>query len=350
MTNRNLFMVVPGLAFCCAVAALIMVVTNQISKTIFDPLLIALMFGMAFNNIFPKAQWHIAGTKFAVKFVLEFSIMILGASIFLPEVMSVGSGLFVLILCGIIGSMAIAFFVGHIILKLSRNLSILIGVSNSICGNTAAMVMAPIIGATSVELTAAIAISGLLGAAQIILLPLLVPALGLGDYHYGIVAGMSVYAVAQVYAAAAIVSTTSASVATFVKLTRVALLAPLVVVVQFLVVRDTNTYNDLQTGHGEGILKHVVVIQKYAPWFVIGFLVLAALRSLEIIGEATGDDIRELSRYSFVVAMIAMGLGVDIRAILNVGARVVLVICSVLSFMIAISLLAGSFLSLPSNV
>ena len=344
--HNNLFNVAPGLGLCCVIAALIIGVTNQIPKTILDPLLIALLLGIAFKNIFPKAQWHIAGTRFSAKFILELSVMILGASIFLPKVASAGLGLFALILCGVVGSMLIAFVVGHIILKLSPKLAILIGVSNSICGNSAAAVMAPIIGASSVELASVIAISSLLGATQIILLPLLVPAFGLSEYHYGIVAGMAVYAVAQVYAASATVSATSASVATFVKLVRVVLLAPLVIVVQLLItLKDTGSSTSLDAGDGNKTFRSIA-IHEYVPWFVIGFIVLAILRSVEIIGEASGNNMREFSRYSFLVAMSAIGMGVDIRDIRNIGVKVALVICSVLLFMVTISMVAGRFLPL----
>ena len=83
-------------------------------------------------------------------------------------------------------------------------------------------------------------------------------------------------------------------------------------------------------------------IHQYVPWFVVGFIVLAILRSVEIIGEVEGNNIREFSRYSFLVAILAIGMSVDIRDILNVGVRIALVICSVLLFVITISMLAGS--------
>ena len=344
--TTRLFEIVPGLGLCCAIAVLIIGATNEVPKTIVDPLLIALVFGIAFKSIFPKAHWPTAGTKFSAKFVLEFSVMMLGASIFLPKVANAGPGLFALILSGVIGSMLIAYIVGHIVLALSPQLAILIGVSNSICGNSAAVVIAPIIGASSVELASVIAISGLLGATQIILLPLLVPAFGLSEYHYGIVAGMTVYAVAQVYAASATVSATSASVATFVKLVRVVLLAPLVIVVQLLItLKNTGSSTNLDAGDRRKTFRSIAIHQ-YVPWFVIGFIVLAILRSVEIIGEATGNNIREFSRYSFLVAMSAIGMGVDIRDIRNIGVKVALVICSVLLFMVTISMVTGRFLSL----
>ena len=343
INHKKLLKIAPGLLLCSAIAALITGIARQIENVIFDPLLIALLLGISFKSIFPKAHWHSAGVKLLEKFILEFSVMILGASIFLPNVASAGFGLAALILVGVAGSMVIAFVVGHMILKLSPNLSILIGVSNSICGNSAAAAIAPVIGASSAELTSVIAISGLLGAAQIILLPLLVPAFGLNDYHYGIVAGMAVYAVAQVYAASATVSSTSASVATFVKLGRVVLLAPLVVVIQLLITlkgSDSSSNNDKDERKAFG----QIAILQYVPWFVIGFIALAALRSVEVIDEAQGDNIREVSRYSFLVAMVAIGMGVDVKDIFKVGPKVGLVICAVLFFMVAITLLARGYL------
>ena len=70
----------------------------------------------------------------------------------------------------------------------------------------------------------------------------------------------------------------------------------------------------------------------------------STLRSLEIIGEGLGGDIRELSRYSFLVAMVAIGMGVDVRDILKVGPKVVVVIAAVLLFMVTITLIGGSYL------
>lgn len=343
---NNLFKVLPGLVLCCVIAVLIVVVTERFPNAILDPLLIALLSGIAFKSIFPEVHWHNEGAKFSGKYILELSVMVLGASIFLPDIVGAGLWLFVLILVGVAGSMLIAFFVGHIMLKLSLKHAILIGVSNSICGNSAAAVMAPIIGASSVELSSVIAISGLLGAAQIILLPLLVPVFGLSDYHYGIVAGMAVYAVAQVYAASATVSATSASVATFVKLSRVVLLAPLVVVVQMLMTFSNDYSSAKLNGLNRSRVLKNIPIHQYLPWFVLGFMILATLRSFEIIDETNGNIVREFSRYSFLVAMLAIGMGVDIRDVLKIGPKVILVIFSVLIFMITISMLAGSHIAL----
>ena len=124
--------------------------------------------------------------------------------------------------------MFISYLVGHKIFKLEKKLATLVGVGNSICGNSAVAVVAPVINANSSQIAAAIGISAILGASQIILLPLLVPIFGIEEFEYGLVAGLSVYAVAQVVAAASTVGAQAVNVATLVKLTRVNFLAPLI--------------------------------------------------------------------------------------------------------------------------
>lgn len=345
----NWLKILPGLGFFALVSLCIVLLNEGISASFIDPLVIALFFGILFRNLFPKIRWHRAGTQFSAKYVLEFSIAILGASIAFQEVLKSTPQLFALIFIGVTASMLLAYFVGHVVLKLSSNLAILIGASNSICGNSAAVVIAPIIRASSAELTSAIAISGILGAAQIVILPLLAPALGLSDYHYGVVAGMAVYAVAQVYAASAVVSSTSASVATFVKLTRVLLLVPLVVIIELILSKKNMAAQkqQLEMELDEGGVKATfksMTLQRYIPWFVFGFLLLGTLRSVGIIDENLGSQIRDVSRYTFLVAMIAIGTSVNIRDIIHVGLRVATTIAVVLSFMVAISVIWGSYL------
>lgn len=345
----NWLKILPGLGFFAVVSLLILLLTTNFPTSFIDPLVIALFFGILFRNLFPKVRWHRSGTQFSAKYVLEFSITILGASIAFHEVLKSTPQLFALIFIGVTASMLLAYIVGHVVLKLSSNLAILIGVSNSICGNSAAVVVAPIIRASSTELTSAIAISGILGAAQIVILPLLAPALGLSDYHYGVVAGMTVYAVAQVYAASAVVSNTSASVATFVKLTRVLLLVPLVVVIEVINAKKNpvTQRQQLEMKLDEGGVKATfksITLQRYIPWFVFGFLILGTLRSIGIIDESVGSQIRDFSRYTFLVAMIAIGTSVNVRDIIHVGLRVAITIATVLVFMVTLSVTAVGYL------
>jgi len=340
---RNLIDATPGAMFCCLVGSVILILADQIQSITVDPILLALFVGIAYKTILPRARWHISGARFSGKYILEFSVMVLGASIFLPDVASSGVKLFGLVVFGVVGGMAIAYVIGHLVLRLSTNLAILIGISNSICGNSAALTLAPIIGANAVELTTVIAVSGILGAIQIIFLPILGNALGLSEYEYGIMAGMAVYAVAQVYAASITVSPTSASVATFIKLLRVLLLGPAVVCTQLcLTIKRSHTSREPGNRPFRGIRIH-----QYVPWFVAGFILLSIIRSLEIISGTQGDYIRAICAYPFAVAMVAIGTEVDVRDILKVGPKVGIVIGAVLVFLLGTSILGGAYLPPP---
>ncbi len=338
----------PGLAFSATVGIFIYLGDRVFGNPYFDGLLLALVFGIAVKNLIPTADWHKPGSRFAGKSVLEFAVMILGASVFMPDITRSGGGLLALVVTGVIGSMALAYLVGHVLLGLSRKLAILVGVGNSICGNSAIAVMAPVIRATPSDVGAAIGISAILGAAQILLLQLLVPIFGLSDYHYGIVAGLAVYAMAQVYSAAAVVSETSATVAVVVKLTRVFLLSPMVLTAQ-IVQRRSGARAAIRGGADNADATvtggfRLTNATGFVPWFLIGFAILTTFRSFDIIGAETGSQVRDVSKLLFTVAMVGIGLGVDLRAIVNVGPRVALTIVTVLTFMIALGIIGGSLL------
>ena len=325
----------PGILFCTILAILIQFIFSQVETKIIDTLLSGLIVGIVIKNTGIPILIFEKGAKFSGKHILEFAVMLMGASIFLPDLFENGLKILIIIIIGIIGSMAISYIVGHKILSLDKKLSTLVGVGNSICGNSAVAVVAPVIKANSTQIGAAIGISAILGATQIILLPLLVPAFGLEDFQYGIVAGLSVYAVAQVVAASSIVSSLSADVATLVKLTRVILLAPLVLVLRILFKTEKEEKNNSNL---------VSNILKFLPWFVIGFILLAILRSAEIIDQGIGLDIRSVAKFLFVLSMVAIGLTVDIKEILKVGPKVAITILLIILFMIILGISSSNFI------
>src|SRR6476660_7103201 len=112
---------------------------------------------------------------------------------------------------------------------LSPRLALLVSCGNAICGNSAIAAVAPVIGADREDVAASIALTAVLGVAVVLMLPLLIIPLGYSHYQYGVLAGLTVYAVPQVLAAAFAVSPLSGQVATVVKLARVLMLGPVVV-------------------------------------------------------------------------------------------------------------------------
>ena len=203
-------------------------------------------------------------------------------------------------------------------LGLPPRLAVLVACGNAICGNSAIAAVAPVIDAEPEHVATAIAFTAMLGVLVVLGLPLLVAPLGLSFYQYGVLAGLTVYAVPQVLAAAFPVSALSGQVGTLVKLVRVLMLGP---VVLFFALRYRGA-----RARGRRAARRCVRTQ-LVPWFIVGFLALAALRSLGAVPAAVRRRGPQPSRASLTIAaMAALGLGVDVRAVSRVGRPVILTV------------------------
>lgn len=333
---QNIWKFIPGIMFCFLLGSILFISTKNISYIFLDPLLISLILGILYKNLRPNDLFFESGSKFIAKHILEFSVMLLGSTINSFTLFNSNLSLMYLVIIGVFGSMIIAYIVGHMIFKLDTKISTLIGVGNGICGNSAIAVMAPIIGATSTQIGSVIGISAILGATQILLFPIVYNIFNLSESHYGILVGMSVYAVAQVYAASAIISLSAASVATVVKISRVVLLGPLVLLIQII---KATFFLTSQYKESESNIKFSIF--NYLPWFVIGFFILSILNSIGIITSEVSDLADDISKYLFITSMISIGLSVYIKDLFKVGYRVGITIFSVITFMVLISLIFG---------
>ncbi len=133
-----------------------------------------------------------------------------------------------------------AYWFGRM-LKLWKRTALLIGAGTAICGNSAIVAVAPLIDATDEDLMLSMSTINLLGLPLMFLFPLAGAMLGLGDQAYGVWAGTSIHAVPQVVAAAFAFSPGAGSIATLVKLVRVALLAPFTFVLAIVYARRKRT-------------------------------------------------------------------------------------------------------------
>jgi uncharacterized integral membrane protein (TIGR00698 family) len=197
---------------------------------------------------------------------------------------------------------------------LNTQLATLVAVGNAICGNSAIAAVAPVIRAKKAEVAAAIALTAVLGVGVVVLLPLLVPILNLSDERFGVVAGLSVYAVPQVLATTFSVSATSGQIGSLVKLTRVMMLGPVVALFAWMY-RDKT---DIASSH--------LSLGKLMPWFVIGFFLCAGIRTAGLVPASLVQPATDFSRVLTAIAMAGLGLGVDIRSVRDMGGRVVNVV------------------------
>ena len=322
--------ILPGLVLAAGLSALALLIAaleqELTGHTLIEALVLALLLGVAARNLLPRPAVFIAGTGFAAKQVLELGVGLLGASIDLRQVFAAGAALVVVAVAGVVGGIVVSFLAGRS-LGLGEKLAILVAVGNAICGNSAIAAVAPVIRADKRDVASAIALTAVLGVCLVLALPVLIPLFDLDDYQYGVLAGMSVYAVPQVVAAAFPVSQLSGEVATLVKLTRVMLLGP-VVVAFALLERARGSGGEAKRGWST-----------YVPWFVAVFFVLAALRSTGVLPKGLADQTREVSRLLTILAMAGLGFGVELAAVRKVGPRVGAAVILSLLFMVALTLM-----------
>jgi uncharacterized integral membrane protein (TIGR00698 family) len=266
------------------------------------------------------------GIAFSAKQLLEVAVVLLGASLSLGAILASGpallAGIVATVMLGILASVAICRALG-----LPARMAILVA-----CGNAAIAAVAPVIGAEPMDIAAATAFTAVLGVLMVLGLPLFVPLAGLSDNQYGVLAGLTVYAVPQVLAATVPVSLLSTQVGTLVKLVRVLMLGPVVVVLSLIAPR-------LPRPEGQRAAPVRPGFTRLVPWFILGFLALATLRSLGLVPDAAVKPLTQLAGVPTVLSMAALGLGVDVRVLARVGGRVTLAVTASLAVLVALSLI-----------
>jgi uncharacterized integral membrane protein (TIGR00698 family) len=318
---------VPGVALSTAIAVAawgIQVIEEKVAgQAVIESLVIAILLGMVVRTFWkPGSRW-VPGIAFTGKQVLEIAIVLLGASVSLPDLLKAGPALAISIVAVVALGITMSTTIGRA-LGLNPKLAILVACGNSICGNSAIAAVAPVIGATADDVASAIALTAVMGVLVVLTLPLLIPVLGLSLYQYGALAGMTVYAVPQVLAATLPVSLLSSQVGTLVKLVRVLMLGP---VVLFFALRFPQSGDSARR----------FSLSRFVPPFIIGFLALAAARSFGVLPTQIADPMRDVSRWLTVAAMAALGLGVDIRTVSKVGRPVLLTVTASLLLLIVVS-------------
>ncbi|GAA4172065.1 hypothetical protein GCM10023069_32670 [Shinella granuli] len=192
-----------------------------------EALVLAILLGAACRLLLRRPAVFDPGIAFSAKYFLEIAIVLLGAGVSATAIAGMGWPLIGAI-AAVVGVVLLASYAIGRGLGLSRTVALLVACGNSICGNSVIAATAPVIRADAEDVASSIAFTAVLGMVTVLLLPVLVPLLGLSATGYGVMAGMTVYAVPQVLAATAPVSALSIQIGTFVKLVRVLMLGPVI--------------------------------------------------------------------------------------------------------------------------
>ena len=334
---RGMGRILPGLALCAGISAVAFALEHleafATGRAWLEALVLAILIGTAIRTVWTPSELWRPGIAFSAKTVLEIAIVLLGASLNVAMIIAAGPSLLVGIAVVVAMALVTSFLLGRA-LGLPKRMAVLVACGNSICGNSAIAAVAPVIGADGKDVAASIAFTAVLGVLVVLGLPLLVPLLRLSETQYGVLAGLTVYAVPQVLAATAPVAAASVQIGTLVKLVRVLMLGPVVLALSIL---GHRLREDAEAGGARPASRRIAV-NKLVPWFIIAFLGMAAVRSHGLIPEVALAPIAKTATILTIISMAALGLGVDIRVVARAGGRVTAAVTLSLIALTAVSL------------
>lgn len=271
-------------------------------------MLMALLFGIALNFLSQDEQCQ-PGITFSARTVLRFGIALMGMRISFDMAADLGWGIVCLIIGVVIATilfgLAVARFFGH-----GHRFAFLSAGAVAICGASAAMAISAILPRderSEERLTFTVVGVTILSTFAMITYPILVDALGYDEKIAGIYLGATIHDVAQVVGAGFSISESTGEVATVVKLIRVAMLAPIVLVAS-IIIRQSQKKEQVSAQRPPLI-----------PSFVVMFVVLAALNSIGAFPEVLISFAAEMSRWALLAAIAAVGMKTALSEVINVG-------------------------------
>lgn len=311
-TKKNL-QFLSGVAICFAVAGLSVLIESLIPGELLGASIIALFLGTLINSFFHPA-WIKPALKFTSKRILKAAIILLGASLSVSTIMSVGKMTFFVMVFTFLMCFGGGYFVRKLF-GLNWKLGNLISAGTGICGGSAIAAIAPVIDAEDKDIAFAMSSTFLFDMVMVALYPVMGAALKMSDIAYGIWAGTSVNDTASVVASGYAFSEIAGDFATMVKLTRTIAIIPTVLVFAYIGTRIKQKEMKAENGGNK------VNLVKIIPWFIGGFLLLAILNSAGVIPVAVSGVMKSSSKFLMVTALAAIGLGTSITDFKKAGLR-----------------------------
>lgn len=289
----------PGIAAAFAVGAVAFLVAQKTPAL--SPLIWAVVIGAVFANLNVIPKPMAPGITFSAKQLLRLAVGFLGLRLAVSQVLAVGPSGLIVIAAAVVGTFVFTSFVARRF-KLSRPLSAVLAAGTSICGAAAIVAVAGAVDAKDEDTAVGVGAVTLYGTLAMLIYPLIGAALGLSADQFGLWAGASIHEVAQVVGAAfsfdAATATSSAELATVVKLGRVLTLAPMAIVLTLMFRKGQD---------------HRIRGQKapLVPWFITLFVITMAIRSLNLLPTGTVNALVQADTFLLAVAM--GGLGLDLK-------------------------------------
>ncbi|PYG29506.1 YeiH family protein [Pelagimonas varians] len=291
-----------------AVAVLVAVAAKFLSEHYGSPaMLMALLLGIAVSFL-SEDEKAAPGIAFSARTVLRIGVALLGARISIDLLVGLGGPLIALVICGVLATIAFGLFVGRFFGHKWR-FSLLTAGSVAICGASAAMAIGAILPRderSEERLIFTVVGVTVLSTLAMIIYPILANVLNMSTTEAGVFLGGTIHDVAQVVGAGFSVSVETGDTATLVKLIRVAMLAPVVLIASIAIRSMADANPDEKR-------------PPLLPFFVLAFLILAGINSAHLIPAALAEFLSESSRWLLLIAIAAVGMKTHLKQVLGVG-------------------------------
>jgi len=311
----------PGLVLTTAIAIAAFAAHKLPGLSLFNPMVLGLAIGIAWRNVAGLPLRFVTGLVFSQRTILRAAIALLGLQITAADILGVGAVGLAIVVVTLVVTFVVTIRLGRL-MKIDSGLVELLAAGTSICGASAIVAINTVTRARDEDVAYAVACITVCGSIAIFVFPAVSSLAHMTDRAYGLWAGSSIHEIAQVVAAAYQGGPIAGAFATIVKLTRILMLGPMVLVLGLLAARRVAS---APTGPRQ--------VARF-PWFIAGFLALAAMNSVASIPTPTMDAIRLVTTFLLSVALSAFGLGVNVGLIRSAGTRPFL-LCVLASLFIA---------------
>lgn len=296
----------PGLAIC----GIASIAAAWLSEHYGAPIiLMGLLIGLALNFVTSDARTH-PGLDFASKTCLRWGIVVLGTQVTFAQIGELGPVPFLALLMVMAAAMAAALLIARLTGQ-SMAIGVLAGGATAICGASAALALFGVLGSRRISqghFALTLVVISVASALAMSFYPPLAATLHMDDRQAGFLIGASIHDVAQAIGGGYAYSDVAGSYATIVKLTRVALLAPIVAIVSVLVTDEG--------GAGRGWIRKLAL-----PWFITLFLAVVTVNSLVTVPAAIAHANLVLSKALLLLAVTATAMRSRLDLIMQMGWR-----------------------------
>lgn len=278
---------------------------------------IAIFLGVFIRNGLSVKPVYEAGIVFTQKKLLKFAIILLGTSLSIAEVLAIGGQAITIIFIVVVAGILLTIWFGKL-LKVDKDLGLLIGIGTAICGATAITATKSLLDSKGVQVAYAISTIFLFNLIATLLYPVLGHAFDMDQTVFGIWAGTAVHDTSSVLAVGYMYGDEAGEVATTVKLVRTLFLIPLMLIIGIWVAKSKQESGDSSTNLSKSIIKAF-------PWFVIGFIAMSVLNSFGVFPDEIKEWIQSFSKFLILMVMVGVGLQVEWKKMIAQGLKPVIV-------------------------